>query len=107
MTAATVARSLDPRELVTAVSLVTLFDAYCGDHPPFGLIERDDGSFVGICPRCGRHDHNGGTAELIDTWRWRCGPCRHTGTRVAIERIILEDADVMDRFFRLIAEGAK
>ena len=96
----------DPRNLVTKVSLVTLIEAVTSDGHPFAFIEMDDDTVQFICPCCGRCNSNGGTATIIDKWRWRCRPCRHTGTRYIFERLVLEDADIMDRFYRLLAEGA-
>jgi len=86
----------DPRKLVQSVDLTDLVIAYAsGSRHPFAL-QLYDGETWFVCPRCGRCDHNGGTAKVLDRWRWHCGNCRHTGTRYQLERIVLESADAIE-----------
>ena len=102
-----VAAQLNPRRLVTTVSIETLIEASVKSTHPFGVTCFEDGTVLFICPRCGYVDSNGGSAAIVDGFRWHCHRCRYTGTRCLLERLILEDADRMDALYRLIAEGAE
>jgi predicted RNA-binding Zn-ribbon protein involved in translation (DUF1610 family) len=57
-----------------------------------------------LCPKCARTDYTGGTAEILDAYRWRCWKCHHHGTRYLLERLTLEDADLLEYLYRLIEE---
>ncbi len=94
---------LDPRRLVTQVEILDLADALFG-HEPFGVVDDESGTRW-VCIRCGHRDANGGTANyLADGWRWRCHRCRFTGTRIALERAVLEDADALGELYKILAD---
>jgi hypothetical protein len=105
-TSARTTTALNPRSLVQTLSIETLIEALVGDTHPFAFVENADGSTRFVCPHCGYVDHNGGSAVIVDSWRFRCRRCRFTGTRILIERLILESATAMDSLYRLVAEGA-
>jgi hypothetical protein len=105
-TSARTTTALNPRSLVQTLSIETLIEALVGDTHPFAFVENGDGSTRFVCPHCGYVDHNGGSAVIVDSWRFRCRRCRFTGTRILIERLILESATAMDSLYRLVAEGA-
>jgi hypothetical protein len=47
------------------------------------------------CPQCQYCDHNGGSAEVRDTWRWWCARCRHEGTIAELRRVALESPNAV------------
>lgn len=89
----------DPRRLVQDADLTDLVIAYAtGSRHPFAItFVADDTMF--ICPRCGHVDHNGGTARVLDARRWSCHWCRHIGTRWFLERVVLEDASMLEALY--------
>jgi hypothetical protein len=91
----------NPRRLVAAEPIGFLVDVLADQHHPLSVLEGvDECRFV--CPLCGWLDHNGGTATLLDSWRWKCWRCNHIGTRIALEQLILEDGRLLAKFYRLI-----
>lgn len=94
----------NPRRLVAEAPTLALIRAMYEDEV-FGIIDRGTCGVWFICPRCGHLDHNGGTAELLDQWRWRCHKCRRTGTRYLLERMVLEDADYLEQFYDIASEA--
>jgi len=89
----------DPQRLVRTSALTELVIAYAtGSRHPFAITLVAD-EMLFICPRCGRVDHNGGTARIIDTWRWSCHSCRHVGTRYRIEHEVLDDAEMLQALY--------
>lgn len=89
----------DPRNLVQTVDMSGLVIAYCsGLRHPFAITLHDDETWF-ICPRCSHVDINGGSARVLDAWRWRCGRCRTTGTRYQLERAVLEDASMLEALY--------
>lgn len=97
--------STDPRRLVTQVPQRLLVEAMYNGLHPFGILDRDELGVWFICPTCGHIDHNGGSAELLDPWRWRCHRCRRTRTRYLLERLVVEDAEFLERLYTLLAEA--
>lgn len=92
----------DPHRMVSRADLEALVGALAGGHP-FGLIRSDD-QLRFVCVHCGFLDHNGGSAVVLDRWRWRCHRCRFTGTRWLLERLVLDDADALDALHLLEEE---
>ncbi len=93
---------LDPRRLVQRVPMLLLIEACVGHRHPFAISTHlEPTSFM--CPRCEHVDHNGGSAVIVDGYRWRCHRCRFDGTRLFLERIVLEDSTAMDRFYSILA----
>ncbi|MDP2291585.1 MAG: hypothetical protein Q8M22_10380, partial [Actinomycetota bacterium] len=89
----------DPERLVRTADIADLVVAYAtGCRHPFAIsLGLDEVQF--ICPRCGRVDHNGGTARVLDFRRWSCHWCRHVGTRWHLERLVLEDASMLEALY--------
>lgn len=96
----------NPRRAVENAALLALLEAYSDPYKPFSLFQDGNGDVMFVCPRCHVHNWNGGTAVVLpDGWRWICHRCRHRGTRAVFERIILEDADLLERFLEYIEGG--
>ena len=91
----TAATTTSPLTLVRAATIDELVAAYAwGSNHPFALA-RVGTTTLFICPKCGHADHNAGSATILDAWRWQCHRCRFKGTRYLIERIVLENADML------------
>lgn len=90
-----------PRRLVADARLEHLVGAYSvGSRHPLALLEVA-GVVMFICPRCGVVGINGGTARIVDAWRWSCHSCRHVGTRYALEAIIVADAAMLEALYEV------
>jgi predicted RNA-binding Zn-ribbon protein involved in translation (DUF1610 family) len=94
----------DPRALVAAMAIEDLATLVAGDGV-FAVLEDEVAGFRFKCPGCHRLDANGGTAQLVDAWRWRCHVCRNFGTRFQLERLVLEDADLISQAYSTSAES--
>jgi predicted RNA-binding Zn-ribbon protein involved in translation (DUF1610 family) len=95
----------DPRALVAALEIEDLATLVAGGGD-FAVLDDEVAGFRFRCPRCHRLDHNGGTAAVVDAWRWRCHRCRNFGTRFELERLVLEDGDLTARAFAMTKEPA-
>lgn len=91
----------DPVSFVEHLPIATLAEATAGEGC-LDFVILDDGSIRFRCPQCRYTDHNGGTAVVIDGWRWTCRRCARTWTRYRLERIVLEDAETLDRAYRIV-----
>jgi hypothetical protein len=96
------ASSTDPRVLVARLRTEVVAEVVAGDGPhrfvSFGA------QVFFRCPICKHRDFNVPSGTLVDDVRWRCTRCRHEGTRYELERLVLEDAETLDRMLRIIAE---
>jgi hypothetical protein len=93
-------KRIGPRQAVQQAQLVDLVTAWLtGNWHPFAILDDADGNCRFICPKCGHSDHNGGTAYVIDNYRWGCDRCRRTLTRYMFERLVLEDADALTALY--------
>jgi hypothetical protein len=51
------------------------------------------------CPVCDpERERLSPWARLVDSIRWRCEACRSTGTRWQLERLILDNPDLLEAF---------
>lgn len=84
-----------PRDVVEALPIEELAAMVSGD----GIFSyMDDPCFPRFrCPRCSHVDHNGPTAEVQSDWLWSCSRCRASGTVFELQRIVLEDGDLLVR----------
>lgn len=87
-------KAVHPVTLVRGAPLRALLAAWSTNYP-FGLID-DDSGLRTVCPRCRRHDHNGGTLEVAGAALFRCWRCGHTMNRPALERRVLEAPELLD-----------
>lgn len=101
--------ALDPRLLVQQVPFCDLIAAYASDDDrPFVRLPYDDG--IGerwrfVCPRCGYYDAmSGGSAVQETEWLWHCWRCPFDGTRMLIERVVIEDRRMLDRLYTRVRE---
>ncbi len=85
-----------PADLVRTAPLAALLHAWGGAHW-FGIVDDDAGLRI-ICPRCGEAGMNGPTAHVISASRISCTKCRRAFTRALLERLITEDADLLEAF---------
>ena len=93
------ATTVTPRQLVAKASIDELVAAYSiGHRHPFALVYVA-GVVMFVCPNCGKVGINGGTAHVIDKWRWSCHACRHEGTRYALEKIVLDDVAMLEALY--------
>ena len=95
----------DPRDLVGTVAIDMLADAYAGDEV-FGMLPAEpnvEARFT--CPGCHYRPWSGGTAVIRDAWRFDCHRCGMTGTRLLLERLVLEDHERLSRLYELIVES--
>jgi predicted RNA-binding Zn-ribbon protein involved in translation (DUF1610 family) len=90
----------DPRALVAALEIEDLATLVAGHR--FGAVLDDEDGFWFVCPNCRHADHNRPTADVVDAWRWRCSRCRNSGTRYQLERLVLEDANLLARAYELV-----
>lgn len=91
-------------DVVRRVPIATLAEAVAGDRHPFAYL--DDAAGVRFrCPLCRFVDSNGGTAEVLDGWRWSCRRCGRdrVWTRRLLERLVAEDAAALDAVDRIEA----
>ncbi|MEI7548079.1 MAG: hypothetical protein WCK21_08480 [Actinomycetota bacterium] len=92
-----------PATLTANATIDELVRAYAtGSRHPFALVS-DDGALRFICPKCGRVTHNGGTAVVVDAWRWSCHACRHIGMRDHLARLVLEDATMLEALYEEVS----
>ncbi len=91
----------NPRRLVSEASMQQLVGALASDRPAAVIDLNDDGLYMFVCPRCGRYDFNGGSAQILDEYRFICHnlACRASGTRYWLERIILESSDALEALY--------
>jgi hypothetical protein len=94
----------NPRDVVEALPIEELAALVSGDGF-FSFLDDDLGCRF-RCTRCSFVDHNGGTAKVIDEWSWACGRCRHRGTIYELQRVVMEDADLLVRAWDRWSEEA-
>lgn len=87
------------RDLVAALEIEDLATLVAGHR--FGAVFDDEDGFWFVCPNCRHADHNRPTADVVDEWRWRCFRCRNSGTRYQLERLVLEDGDLISRAYAM------
>ena len=95
----------DPRRLATEVDLDDLVESWAsGFRHPFALVvDADETRFP--CPQCGAMPCDfGGAAVVLDDWRWTCWRCRFEGTRMMLERLVLEDVARLARLYEIVAD---
>jgi len=80
-----------------------LAETVAGDGLWAFLIDEGDVRFR--CPQCRHLDYNGGTAQILDELRWACRRCDRKFTRYYLERIIIEDPDLLERAWELVEVG--
>jgi len=92
----------NPRRVVEAASLELLVEAYSDAlHLTMYATSYDEGARF-ICPSCGGKDRDNPLAQICaDGWRWTCWTCRYRGTRAMFERLVLENADALERLLEL------
>jgi hypothetical protein len=93
-----------PRDVVEALLIEDLAALVSGDGF-FSFIDDELGCRF-RCPRCSHVDHNGGSAKVLDEWSWQCGRCRHRGTIYELQRVVMEDADLLVRAWDRWSEEA-
>jgi transposase-like protein len=97
-------KTSNPRHVVQSADMADLLTAYAsGSRHPFALTFVDGETRV-VCPSCSYVDHNGGSASVIDQWRWSCDRCRRTGTRYQLERIVLENAEMLEALYEQVQQ---
>ena len=90
----------NPRRVVEAASLELLVEAYSDALRLTVFADNNGVRFT--CPSCGGVDRNNPLAQICaDGWRWHCWTCRYRGTRAMFERLVLENADALERLFEL------
>ncbi len=97
-----------PVQLVTAATINALAKAVGGDGI-FAYLDADQeyGTPARFrCPTCRELGWNGGQAEIVDEWRFRCLnlSCNAQGTRWLLERLVLEDPDALERLDQVMNE---
>ncbi len=82
-------------------SIQQLVEALASDFPGAVIDLGGDGRYMFVCPRCGRYNHNGGTAQILDGYRFTCHnlACRAHGTRYWLERLVIESADALEAMY--------
>ena len=90
--------------IVGGLDITELAEAIAGTGT-FAFIVDDHGVRF-VCPRCRYLDHNGGTAEVLDAWRWSCWRCRGSWTRHRLEWLVLGNADAFDRAIEIGVDHA-
>lgn len=96
----------DPHALVAAMAIEDLVTIVAG-HGVFSVLCDEWAGHRFRCPICRDLDANGGSAEVVDDWRWRCFRCRVFGTRFQLERLVLEDADLIGRACAMSREPSR
>jgi predicted RNA-binding Zn-ribbon protein involved in translation (DUF1610 family) len=86
--------------LVPGLPVELLAEAVSGSA--FAFLIHDDVVYF-RCPKCLHVDHNGPSARVQDAFRWRCDRCRAAGTRWLLERLVIEDAEHLERLAELLA----
>lgn len=106
-----------PAQLVKDASIELLAEAVAGDGwPSFAAGAHDVPEARFTCPECrgtggstlfwlqSGTRSSGPSAVVEDDWRWRCSACGVRRTRWFLERLVLEDGALLDRFIRLHAQ---
>lgn len=91
-----------PVALLRRAPFAAVLHAWGTSHV-LGILDDDAGLRI-LCPRCGHVDQNGPTAAVEHEGRIACPRCRRAFTRAWLERLILEDADLLDAFLAEVAD---
>lgn len=89
--------------LVPALPIETLAAVVAGPSIFDCIADTDCGPLYFRCPSCRPEDHNRACARVVDAIRWQCHRCRSAGTRWMLERLVIEDADALERLAEMLA----
>ena len=92
--------------LVPGLPFQKLAEAFAGLAWCAVWVDSSRGDLYFTCPACRHHDHNGGTALVVDEIVWRCHRCKVRGTRFMVERLVMEDADALERLAEILTAEA-
>ena len=101
-------KTMSPRAFVEGATIEDLAEAMMHGRDPFGFLVISGLAYF-ICTECHTtSSHGSGTATISDQWHWKCQDrrCRHTGTRYALERIVLESSELLDALYVLSGDDA-